>query len=37
MYKYINIAKIVAPKKEALRIATIKLRAANKKKEEQEE
>ncbi|CAD2217242.1 hypothetical protein AGDE_15024 [Angomonas deanei] len=37
MYKYINIAKIVAPKKEALRIATIKLRAANKKKEEQEQ
>lgn len=37
MYKYINIAKIVAPKKEALRIATIQLRAANKKKEEQEE
>ncbi|CUG94317.1 dynein heavy chain, putative [Bodo saltans] len=37
MYKYINIAKVVAPKKEALRIATIKLRAANKKKEEQEE
>ncbi|CCW70907.1 unnamed protein product [Phytomonas sp. Hart1] len=37
MYKYINIAKIVAPKKEALRIATIKLRGANKKKEEQEQ
>ncbi|CAM39085.2 putative dynein heavy chain [Leishmania braziliensis MHOM/BR/75/M2904] len=37
MYKYINIAKEVAPKKEALRIATIQLRAANKKKEEQEE
>ncbi|PWV05595.1 putative dynein heavy chain [Trypanosoma cruzi] len=37
MYKYINIAKIVAPKREKLRIATIKLRVANKKKEEQEE
>ncbi|KAL7701682.1 dynein heavy chain [Lotmaria passim] len=36
MYKYINIAKVVEPKKEALRIATIQLRAANKKKEEQE-
>eukprot|EP00658_Telonema_sp_P-2_P083320 TRINITY_DN8993_c0_g2_i1.p1 TRINITY_DN8993_c0_g2~~TRINITY_DN8993_c0_g2_i1.p1 ORF type:complete len:4024 (-),score=1669.66 TRINITY_DN8993_c0_g2_i1:145-12216(-) len=37
MYKYINIAKIVAPKKEKLRLAEIELHAANKKKEQQEE
>lgn len=36
MHLYINIAKVVAPKKEKLRIAQIELRVANKKKEVQE-
>jgi dynein heavy chain len=37
MHVYINIAKIVAPKKEKLRLMQNELRAANKKKEIQEE
>jgi dynein heavy chain len=35
MYDYINIAKVVAPKREKVRVATMKLRAANKELESQ--
>jgi len=37
MYSYINIAKVVGPKKEKLRVMQNELRVANKKKEIQEE
>jgi dynein heavy chain len=37
MYDYINIAKVVAPKKERLRVSQNELRIANKKKDAEEE